>query len=69
MHSISQDNESIQWELFTCQAEFHGNVFNATKRCRIMNNDRVQKVEFSVIYKNIDVSIDANYSEKYTQVI
>ena len=33
-----------------------------------MNNDRVQQVEFSVIDKNIDVSIDANYSEKYTQV-
>ena len=58
--SISQNNASITREFFTCQAEFHGTIFNATKRCRIMNNDTVEQVEFVGIDENIDVSIDVN---------
>ena len=57
---ISQNNASITREFFTCQAEFHGTIFNATKRCRIMNNDTVEQVEFVGINENIDVSIDVN---------
>ena len=58
--SIPQNNASITREFFTCQAEFHGTIFNATKRCRIMNNDKVKQLEFAGIDGNIDVSIDVH---------
>ena len=47
--SLSQADTAISGDIFTCQADFQGNIYNATKLCHIGNNDNLQQIEFSEI--------------------
>ena len=59
--SLSQADIAISREIFTCQADFQGNVYNATKPCKIRHDDNQQQIEFSKIsvgLQNIKVQIN-----------
>lgn len=54
-YTITKDDiPAMPREFYTCQADFHGSVHNATQLCRILENDNIQTLEFSGISIPLD---------------
>ena len=70
--TITKDDiTAMPKEFFTCQADFHGSVYNATQLCRILVHDDVQKLEFPGIYntsENTTVSIVIIYLQNLIDI-
>ena len=70
--TITKDDiTAMPKEFFTCQADFHGSVYNATQLCRILVHDDVQKLEFPGIYdtsENTTVSIVMIYLQNHIDI-